>query len=122
MEGNEENQIALVTDMNNREDLELTEVSFGIPSLKPRIKFTKDKTIIFNDGLKNGGDFMVRFNELKSGFDKLKQDYNSFVTTTYNSHTHTETGSVTGTPTPTGTSSTASIDDAKITKIEVPEK
>jgi hypothetical protein len=65
---------------------------------------------------------MVRFNELKSGFDQLKQDVNSFITTKYNLHQHVETGGTTDVTVLTGTSSTASIDNAKITKIEVPEK
>lgn len=64
------------------------------------------------------GDFLARFNELKSGFDELKSDFNSFVTTKFNTHTHGETGGTTTTPAPTGTPSTASIDNAKIEEFE----
>jgi hypothetical protein len=61
---------------------------------------------------------LARFQELKSGFDTLKTDFNNFVTA-YNSHMHPTAG--TGAPSPptvTGTSSTASIDSAKIDEIK----
>jgi len=79
-----------------------------------------------NDGTAEFGgdaDFMVRFNELKSGFDQLKSDFNSHVTT-YNTHVHPFVGLAVGVPgstTPTastGTPSTASIDSSKIEEIK----
>jgi hypothetical protein len=61
---------------------------------------------------------LVRFEELKTGFDQLKSDFNAFITA-YNSHMHPTAG--TGAPSPptvTGTSSTASIDSSKIDEIK----
>jgi len=69
-----------------------------------------------NDGTAEFGgadDFLVRFNKLKEGFDQLKSDFNSHITT-FNTHQHPETGATTATPTSPGQSSSASIDDAKI--------
>lgn len=78
-----------------------------------------------------GGDTdnMVRYSELKSAFDELKSDFNTFVTTKYNTHVHPITvggvtpgaGVGTGTSTPTvssGSPSTADISGAKITEIK----
>ncbi len=79
-----------------------------------------------NDGSAEFGgdtDFMVRFNKLKDGYDALKSDFNSFVTT-YNTHTHPYVGLVAGVSgttlaTPSaGTPSSASIDDSKIEEIK----
>jgi len=67
--------------------------------------------------MKIGGDadFMVRFNELKSGFDQLKADFNS--------HIHTTTATIGASPTPgvitpPTSPSTASIDASKIDEIK----
>ena len=49
-------------------------------------------------------DFMVRFSELKAGFDQLKSDFNT--------HSHTAHG------TPPTTPSTASVDSCKIDEIK----
>ena len=65
-------------------------------------------------------DFAVAFNDLKSGFDTLKGDVNTFITTIFNLHTHVETGGTTATPLPTGSASAASIDASKIPTIKVP--
>jgi hypothetical protein len=62
---------------------------------------------------------LARFEELKTGFDQLKQDFNNFVSTTFNAHMHPTAG--TGAPSPptlTGTASTASIDSSKINEIK----
>lgn len=71
-----------------------------------------------------GGDTdnMVRFSELKTGFDQLKADLNDLITK-YNAHVHTgvTTGNASsGAPPPTslGTSSNANINDAKINEIK----
>ena len=72
------------------------------------------------------GDFFVRFNELQTGFNQLRQDLNDHITN-YNAHVHTTTATVgTGPPgvisatTSTSNSSSASIDTAKIDEIETP--
>jgi hypothetical protein len=62
---------------------------------------------------------LARFEELKTGYDQLKQDFNNFVTTVFNAHMHPTAG--TGAPSPptlTGTASTASIDSSKIDEIK----
>jgi len=70
--------------------------------------------------INGNGDNMVRFSDLKSGFDTLKEDFNNFITT-FNSHVHAGVtpggGSTAITPTP-GSTSTADIDDSKIDNIK----
>lgn len=77
-----------------------------------------------NDGtieILDSTDFAVRYSELKAGFDKLKADFNDFVTTVYNAHTHTSpAGGSTGVPAALGGASTADISGAKIDEIKVP--
>lgn len=81
-------------------------------------------TYMKNDGtMEVGGnsDFMVRFNELKTGFDQLKSDFNNHVTNVYGTHVHggvTAGGGTSGTTTTPGTTSSASIDSAKIDEIK----
>ena len=67
-----------------------------------------------------GTDNMVRFSELETAFNQLKQDFNTFVTATYNTHTHISAApaSPTATPLPVGTSSSADISGAKIDEIK----
>lgn len=57
------------------------------------------------------GDFLAKFNELKTGFDQLKSDFNTFLI-----HVHGSSGTP---PVPPQTPSTASIDNAKIEDITV---
>lgn len=78
-----------------------------------------------NDGtMELGGDadFMVRFNELKSGFDQLKSDLNDLKTkwNTFAAAYVPGSPAVTGTPATASTSalSTASIDASKIEEIK----
>ena len=130
-QGNEEGLYLFPFDIENRETLGKNELAFGIPSGKDRIYF-RDGKITFKIGDTEGGDFLARFNELKAGFDELKQDHNDLVTA-FNllaPHTHpvqvvpaTGTGATTGIipVVPSESPSTASIDDAKIDEIEVPE-
>jgi len=62
------------------------------------------------------GDYAVRFNELKKGFDQLKADFNSHI------HTTTATVGASAAPgviTPPTASSSANIDNSKIEYIEV---
>ncbi len=55
-------------------------------------------------------DNMVRFSELKTGFDKLKSDLNAFLT-----HVHGASGTP---PAPPAPPSTASIDNSKINEVK----
>lgn len=126
-QANENNLIAMVTDRENRDELDDGEVAIGIPSLKARLVFRDDDKIYFKIGDTEGGDFLARFNELKDGFDQLKDDYNDLINK-YNAHIHITTatiglGPAVGVISPTtssGSVSTASIDSAKIDEIEVP--
>ena len=72
--------------------------------------------------LNGNTDFAVAFNDLKSGFDSLKSDFNTFVTTIYNLHTHISAGpgNPTAVPIPTGSISTASIDASKVDTVVLP--
>lgn len=82
------------------------------------IKALADGTIEIN----GNADFAVAFNDLKAGFDALKADLNTFLTTIYNLHTHVSVTSL-GTPTvpiPTGSSSSASIDASKVDEVLLP--
>ena len=82
------------------------------------IKALADGTLEIN----GNSDFAVAFNDLKAGFDQLKADYNTFLTTIYNLHTHVSVTSL-GTPTvpvPTGSNSSASIDASKVDEVKLP--
>lgn len=71
-----------------------------------------------NDGnIEIGGssDNMVRFSKLEQGFNELRSDFNTFVTT-YNSHTHP--GGEWLAPIPLGNPSLATISQAKIDNIK----
>lgn len=81
-----------------------------------------------NDGrlqMLGTGDFLVRYNELETGFNQLRTDLNALITA-YNAHIHITTATVgpsavPGILSPTatqGTSSSASITAAKIDEIE----
>lgn len=79
---------------------------------------------VFNDGT----DFMVRYNELETAFNQLKQDFDDFVSLTYGLHTHTfdynagptAASGTTAATLSTGSPSTADITPAKIDDINVP--
>ena len=73
-----------------------------------------------NIEINGDSDFAVAFNDLKSGFDTLKGDVNTFITTIFNLHTHVETGATTATPLPTGSASAASIDASKVDSVKLP--
>lgn len=63
---------------------------------------------------------LAKFQELKSGFDQLKNDLNSLIST-FNSHVHTgvQTGGGSSGPTPTqGSPSTASVDDSQASNLK----
>ena len=59
-------------------------------------------------------DNMARFSELKIGFDKLKSDFNAFLT-----HVHGVAGTP---PAPPAIPSTASIDSSKIDEVKTLKK
>lgn len=126
-QANEESLLAVVFPVAELEDLDESEICLGVPGEDAKIFFRNDGKIYLRAG-NEGGDFMVRFNELKSGFDELVDNHNNLVTA-YNLHIHTTTATigetaVVGVIAPTTsseTSSTASVDDAKIEDIEVPE-
>lgn len=85
-----------------------------------------DGSLSFAIHLKNDGtceigsdtDNAVRFSKLEEGFNKLRDDFNSFVNTSYNVHSHANSGAAP--PSSLGTSSTANITAAKIDEIKVP--
>lgn len=80
--------------------------------------------------LRNNGDIeingdadnMVRFSDLETGFNALRSDLNTLIST-YNSHIHPFVGVAVGAPasttptTSTGTPSTSSIEDSKIDNV-----
>lgn len=78
----------------------------------------KDGTLEVN----GSADFAVAFNDLKSGFDSLKSDFNTFVTTIFNLHTHVSAGPgvPTAVPVPVGSPSAASIDASKVATVKLP--
>lgn len=84
-----------------------------------------DKTESFYIWLKNDGtceiggdtDNLVRYSELKEGFDKLKEDLNDLVLK-YNSHTHMVSELTSTTTSLAATSSTADISDSKIDELK----
>ena len=78
-EGYEDSLLGIPTDTENRDSYEKKEVGYGIPTLKARIIYRKDDKIYFKIGEVEGGDFMVRFNQLKLGYDQLKADHNTLL-------------------------------------------
>lgn len=84
-----------------------------------------DKTESFYIWLKNDGtceiggdtDNLVRYSELKEGFDKLKEDLNDLVLK-YNSHTHMVSELTSTATSLMGSSSTADISDSKIDELK----
>ena len=68
-----------------------------------------------NDGkveFNGNGNFLVKYNELKSGFDQLNSDFNGLVKL-YNDHVHSAMSIPTTVPTTLGTESTADISGSK---------
>ena len=133
-QGNEESLMAFITDTENREEMEEGEIGFGIPSLKARIYFRNNGKITFKVDDTEGGDFAVRFLELKAGFDELKDNFNnleSALSSIISGAPILEPGN--GSPSALQAAlagsftvsaplpSTASIDDSKVEEIELPE-
>lgn len=118
--GREESLLSMPFDPDNFDEMEEGEVGFGIPSEKNRLYFRQGK-IVFKIDDQEGGDYAVRYNELKTAFDQLVQDFNNLVTV-FNAHTQPVTGSTAGAPVTPGVPSTADMSNAKIEKLEVPKK
>lgn len=84
---------------------------------KASIYLKKDGTLILNDGT----DYAVKYNELKSKIDDLKQQLNSFITTKYNLHNHptAPTGPVSP-PSIVGVEVTTDFASIKSEKVKLP--
>lgn len=85
------------------------------------IVMATDGTITIN----GGSDFAVAYTDLKSAFDQLKSDFDTFVSSKYNTHTHSYlpgpgVATPTAVPIPVGTSSTADMSGAKVDKVKLP--
>lgn len=88
------------------------------------LKINSSENIVFNDGT----DFAVRYNELKTQLDQLKQDLNDFINTIYNLHTHpfnynagpTPSSGITSPSTSTGTPTSVDFSNTKVDKINLP--
>lgn len=101
-------------------ELELKSVD-GLEATQAAVKLDNDGDVTINEGT----DWAVQFTALKSAFDQLKNDLNTFITTTFNTHTHSYlpgpgAATPTAVPVPTGSSSSADMSGAKIDSIKVP--
>lgn len=83
---------------------------------------TNDGNHVFNDGT----DWAVRFSELETAFNQLRDDHDALVAS-YNAHVHpvpgvsTGGGSTTSSPTTsTETPSTADVSGAKVEEVQLP--
>lgn len=94
------------------------------------VEIKSTANVVFQDGT----DFAVRYNELKSQLDTLKNDFNTFVTT-YNAHVHvvnvtvnditpgpsSASGTGAATPTPAaGSPTTADFTNTKVANVNLP--
>lgn len=74
-----------------------------------------------NDGtIEFGGNagHLTRYEELKTAFDELKNNFNSFVNTTYNVHIHPTPAGPSSPTVSLGTPSTADMSGAKINELK----
>lgn len=90
-------------------------------TIKSKIYLNKSGEIVANDGT----DYAVKYNELKTAFDKLKSDFNSLVSL-YNAHIHAIPGVMLGGPgtassptVSTGSPSTADMSNSKVEKVRL---
>jgi hypothetical protein len=121
IEISESYKIAIASDGNNAPSVNAGEKKISSRDsngdIASSIYLKSDGQMILN----GGGDYAVRFNELKTAFNELKSDFNTFVTTKYNLHNHpTAPVGPVSPPSVTGSSSSADIDPAKSGTIEVP--
>lgn len=80
-------------------------------------------TLELNDNfvVTSGDKSAVRYAELKTAFDELKSDFNSFVTTVYNLHMHpTAAVGPASPPTLTGSSSAADMSGSESATVLIP--
>ena len=105
-------------------------------AIKCKLLLDTEGNFIFNDGEDNAvrySELETAFNQLKDDFDQHVTDVNSFISTVYGTHTHATagtanltTGATTGTASPTtaqGTPSnpsTADITPSKVEEIFIP--
>lgn len=125
-------ELGICTDDGIDADLEDGEIEiYSIDSdnkKSAKIKLKPDGTFCFNDG----NDNLVRYSKLKEEFDKLKKDFNDFISNQYNYHTHvvnttssctaggaSAIGSALQTSL-TGSPSNADISSSKIDEMNVP--
>ena len=90
------------------------------------IKNDKSEIILKDDGIveiNGNADFAVAFNDLKTAFDQLKNDFNNFVTIKYNLHVHPGVlsgGASTAVTPATGTATAADMSNAKVAEVKLP--
>ena len=86
-------------------------------TIQAYIHLKKNGDIVLN----GDSDNAVRYSKLEEAFNALRDDFNNFITTTFNLHMHpTAALGAASIPTLTGSSSTADITPAKIDEIQVP--
>jgi hypothetical protein len=112
-------QSVVIGYVNTRQDADVGEVrTYSVDGSGNVVFYTWLKS----DGtMEVGGDSdnMVRYSELESAFNQLRDDFNNFVNTTYNLHQHpTAAVGPPSVPTLTGTQSNADITGAKIDEIK----
>lgn len=96
-----------------RGERKIYSVSSDGKTAKAIILLKNDGKIVFNEGTKSAAQFA----ELKTGFDKLKSDFNTYAST----HVHPGVTAGSGSTGPAvSTPSTASIDSAESTTILIP--
>ena len=103
---------------------DVSEGEIKVYSINPATNTISAYALFKVDGsieLNGNTDFAVAFTDLKTGFDQLKSDFNTFVTTIYNLHNHptAPTGPV-SVPSVVGSSTSASIDASKVDSVKVP--
>lgn len=131
--GSTQDVIAIPFYAENRfRDLKEWEVQIGNYKVKSSIHFKDDGTLVIdspgNVEIQGNSDFAVAFNDLKSGFDQLVDDFNTHIHATTATVGATSTPGIVSTPSlvspappvPPPDPSTASIDAAKIDNIRVP--
>ena len=111
----------------------------GLPETKSKIYVDSSNNInvenengffkILEDGtieINGNADFAVKYNELKTAFDTLKNDFNSFISI-YNAHIHPVAGVTAGPATvpssvtvSTGTPTTADMTSSKVDEVKLP--
>lgn len=64
-------------------------------------------------------DYAVRYNELETAFNQLKQDLNTFISV-FNAHTQPVSGGTAGAPSIPGVSSAAIVTPAKVDNVRLP--